>query len=76
MIIKILEFLFKIPALVSTLDKWLTEIISWYLSKQTKDTLSEIADAAAFASKAKTKEERYEAAKKWQDAISRTRYIK
>jgi hypothetical protein len=39
-----------------------------------RSTISAIADAAAYAANAKSDEERYAAAEKWREALSRPRY--
>lgn len=60
---------------IPIIDKWFQMLISAYLTSQTNETKAHIVDAAAFAARAKTDEERYEASQKWQDALSRTRYL-
>lgn len=47
----------------------------WYIENHTENTKKEIADAAACAARAKTKEERNAALDMWRSALSRTRFI-
>lgn len=68
-----LTALANIKALAGYLDEAAKAITLWYLQKQQNDTLASIADAAAFAARAKTEEDRYAAAQKWRDALSRPR---
>lgn len=74
MIIKILDFLVSIPAMVKTIDKWASQIASWWISRQNKETFKKISEAAANADEAKTKEDRINAVKKWKEVLSRPRY--
>lgn len=46
-------------------------VVAWWMSIQDEKTAHAIADAAAFALRAKTQEERYEASERWKAALSR-----
>lgn len=74
MIIAILNALIAIPKIASLVMTAVSDIVAWYVQKQTSDTLAAIADAAAFAAKAQTDDDRYQAAQKWRDALSRDRF--
>lgn len=50
-------------------------ITQWWISKQTKETRSMIADAAAASAAAETEDELLEANKRWQSVLSRNRFI-
>lgn len=63
----------NIRALASLIEEFAGAVTLWYVQRQESKTLSMISDAAALAAKANSQEERYEAAKKWQDALSRPR---
>lgn len=63
----------NIKSIAGYVDTFAKQVAIWYLQKQENKTLSMIADAAAFASRARSDEERYAAAQKWQEALSRPR---
>lgn len=75
MIPKILDALISIPKIAGYVELAVSAIVSWYVTKQTTETLSAIADAAAFAARANSDEDRYKAAEMWRAALSRDRYI-
>lgn len=58
---------------IPTLDRWLQQLIAAYVNGLEEKNLKAIADAAAFAARAKTQDERFAAAQMWQDALSRKR---
>jgi hypothetical protein len=60
---------------VPIIDSWFQQIIAFYMSTQTNETLSEIADAAALSAHATSEEERYVAAEAWRKAMSRPRIL-
>jgi hypothetical protein len=62
-----------IPKILEYLNSFAAGVVQWYVERQTNETLREIADAAALASRAKTSEERYAALGKWRAALSRPR---
>lgn len=70
---KMLEALVAIPKIAGLVEKYVGAVVLWYVSRQKAETLGKFADAAAYASRATTQEERYNAAQKWQDALSRPR---
>jgi hypothetical protein len=74
MVIAILNALVAIPKIADLVMQTVSAIVGWYIQKQTSDTLAAIADAAAFAARAQTDEQRYQAAEKWRTALSRPRY--
>ncbi len=60
-----------LPKIGDQVNAWLAQLFAWYIQQQNQANVQAIADAAAFALRAQTKEDRLEAAKKWQDALSR-----
>lgn len=60
---------------IPILDSWLRKFIANYMAGETKETLVAVADAAAFAAHANTKEERYAATDRWHAAMSRDRIL-
>jgi hypothetical protein len=71
----ILEALIAIPGIAAAVYKFVSAVVAWYVQKQTNETLAAIADAAAFAARAQTDADRYQAAQKWRDVLSRSRYL-
>lgn len=63
-----------IPKIGEIFLKLFSQIASWYCSIQTNENLKAISDAAAFAARAKTEEERFESSKRWRDALSHDRF--
>lgn len=72
----ILSALAAIPQILKYVQLFAEQVTLWCIEHQTNETLTEIADAAAMSSRAKTQEERLHAAKLWQDALSRSRISK
>lgn len=58
---------------IPIIDGWFQSILTYYITTVQNDTLSKISDAAAFAARAKTDEERYEASEKWRLALAHVR---
>jgi hypothetical protein len=73
MLLTILQALIQIPSMVATVDKWVSEVLTWWLSRQKAQALASIADAAASAARAETQEERYASLEKWRVALSKPR---
>ena len=73
LLLSIFKALAAIPAILGYVEDFAAGVALWYCQRQTNETLSQIADAAAFASVAKTDDERYEASEKWHDALGRDR---
>lgn len=73
MIVSILEWL-AAAGLKDLVDKICSEISIWYISKQNKNTLANIADAADFAARAETDVDRYNAATRWQVVLGSKRF--
>jgi len=73
MVLAILNAIAAIPSLLGYLQTFAAQVVLWYVQSQNNTTLSAIADAAAFAAKAQTEADRYAAAQKWKDALSRPR---
>lgn len=69
----ILSALVAIPQIAGYVQAFVSQIILWYVQNSTNQTLSQIADAAALASKATTDEERFAAAEAWRSALNRPR---
>ena len=74
MIVTILNALIAIPKIADLVMSAVSQIVSWYVQKQTSDTLAAISDAAAFAARAQTDDDRMQAAQKWRDALSNPRW--
>lgn len=58
---------------IPIIDGWFRLAMAAWMNGQTNETLTNIADAAALAARAKTDEDRYAAAAKWQAALSQPR---
>lgn len=74
MISQVLTAIAAIPQIMGYVEAFAAAVTNWYVQRQKSETLSKIADAAALAAHAQTDEDRYAAAKAWQDALSRPRY--
>ena len=73
MIITLLNALIAVPKLASLVESLCAQITAWYVARQTNETLSLIADAAALSANSKTDQDRLNASKAWQIALSRDR---
>jgi hypothetical protein len=60
---------------IPIVDSWFRQIVAAWMQSQTRATLSDITDAASFAARAETDEQRYIAAEKWRQALSRSRVL-
>lgn len=69
----ILNLLVAIPKAIGLVESFAREVVFWWVSRQKADVLGKIVDAAAFAQRAGSQEERVNAARKWQDALSQPR---
>lgn len=69
-LLALLNALSAIPKIAEYLNQAVQTIMSWWISRQEKQVLSSISDAAAYAAHAQTDEERYEAASRWQRAFA------
>lgn len=72
-LVLLLNALVAVPKLVGYVESAVSAVVAWYVGRQQASTLAAIADAAAFAARAKSDEDRYAAAQKWRDALSRPR---
>jgi hypothetical protein len=72
-ILAVLNAIAAIPAIAKYFEEAMAAIVGWYVARQQAETLGMIADAAALAARAVTDEDRYQAAKAWQDALARGR---
>jgi len=72
-IFAIFKGLAAIPAILGYVKDFAGQVTLWFIQQQNNETLSKIADAAAFTARAQNDAERYKAAQMWQDAISRPR---
>lgn len=70
---KLLEALIAIPKIGDMVSSVVDAIVSWWVARQTSETLDMIADAAALAARAETDADRYAAAAAWQKALSQPR---
>lgn len=71
MVLTILNALIAIPKIAGYVESAVQQIVLWYVQRQTAANLAAISDAAALSAHAQTDEDRYAAAKAWQDALSR-----
>lgn len=67
----ILGAIIALPKIGAMVNDWLAAITAWYVTTVNEKNAQAISDAASFAARAKTKEDRIEAASKWQTALSR-----
>lgn len=74
-ILTIFSGLAAIPKIGDMIKEFASALSLWYIQQANESTNKAIADAAAFAARAKTQEERHAALDKWKDALSRTRFI-
>jgi phosphosulfolactate phosphohydrolase-like enzyme len=63
----------NIKAIAGYVEQFASAVSVWWINRQHTETLSQIADAAAMASRAKSQEERIAAAEKWRQVLSRPR---
>ena len=75
-ILAIFNGLAAIPKIAEYVKTLAAEIALWYITQQNNETYTKIIDAAAAAARAKTDVERYAAAQKWREALSRPRFDK
>ena len=73
MVLAILNALVAIPKIAGYIEDLAAAITSWYVQRQTTQTLAAIANAADLAASAQTQEQRYAAAQAWEAALSRPR---
>lgn len=66
---KLLDALVAIPKIAGYIESLVAAITFWYVNRQNGKALAAIADAAAFAGRAKTQEDRYAALDKWRAAL-------
>lgn len=60
---------------IPVLDSWFQQIVALWMTAQTAETLAAVADAAALGARAQTDTDRYAAAAKWREALSRSRQL-
>lgn len=70
MLLKIIEAIIAIPKIAGIVEKLLSTILALFEKYQSEQAKKKIEEAKIATEKAKTKEDRREAAKKWHDAIS------
>ena len=73
MILAILNALAALPSLFNLVQSFCAQCALWYVQSAANTTMADIADAAACAARANTKEERDAALDKWRTALSRPR---
>lgn len=73
MFLTILNALVAIPKIAGYIEAFVSQLMTWWVQRQTNQTLADIADAAAIGARAKTDEDRMAAAQAWQKALSRSR---
>ena len=64
-----------IPSIINSLEQFAAGVAQWYIERTTKETLAQIADAAAFAARAETQADRLAALDKWRAVLSRPRKL-
>ena len=74
-VIPLLNAVAAIPKIVGLVEDFAAQVVTWYISRQEKQTLALIADAAALSARAKTQKERLDGALAWKRALSRDRFI-
>jgi hypothetical protein len=62
-----------IPVILGYVKDFAAGVMLWYARNSTKETLSEISNAAAWAARAETQEDRLAALDHWRSALSRPR---
>ena len=73
LVLAILNTIIAIPQIAGYVETLCAGIASWYIQRQTSETLAAIANAADAAASASTDAERYAAAQLWQTALSKPR---
>jgi hypothetical protein len=73
--VSIFNALAVIPQLLGWLQSFAAGVVLWYVQSANNDTLKEIADAAALASRANSKEDRLAALHAWRTALARPRIL-
>jgi vacuolar-type H+-ATPase subunit E/Vma4 len=73
--IKLLEALIALPTIGIEIEKLISTICAWWLSRQQEKTYQHIIDAAALSAKAKNHEDRIKALEAWRSALSRPRFL-
>lgn len=73
--VTILSALIAIPKIGALVESLCSVIAAYWLAHQQDANYHAIIDAAALSARAKTKEDRINALKTWQDVLSRPRYI-
>ena len=63
----------NIKSIAGYLEEFARGVTAWYVGRAQTSTLAAIADAAAFAARATNSEERFQAAERWQRALSKPR---
>jgi hypothetical protein len=63
----------SIPQILGLVESFASAVTLWWVQRQNNQTLQQIADAAALASRAQTDEDRYKAADAWAAALKRPR---
>jgi hypothetical protein len=71
----LIKALAAIPSIINSVKEFAAGCAYWYAEIQTRETLSEIADAAALSARAETSEDRYAALSKWRAALSNARRL-
>jgi hypothetical protein len=69
----LLTALAAIPEAIALVEEIASAVTLWWMQRQSNETLAAISDAAALSAKAQSDEDRYQAAARWQSALSRPR---
>jgi hypothetical protein len=73
-LMSLLNAVAAVPALAKYADEFAAGVFLWYVKRQNKESSIKIADAAAFAARSETQEDRLKASAMWETAIKRPRY--
>lgn len=72
-ILAVLNAISAIPKIAGYVEQLAAAMTTWYVQRQTAQNKQAIIDALALDLHAQSDEDRYAAAKAWQDALSRPR---
>ena len=62
-----------LPKLAGYAERFAQGVMAWYVNRANDKTLAQIAEAAAFAARAETADDRRKALDMWSDALGRSR---
>jgi hypothetical protein len=74
-VLSILSGVIAVAKAIPLIDSFIRQLFALYMQSYTRETLVEIADAAALGAHAANQAERLAAADAWQKALSRGRFV-